>query len=85
MVIKMIKTEIQGKNIKYAHKIHILLFIIGFCLLGAILELIFRDNANNVFPVVLIAMSIIYSYIKDSKWFKIYRFLNLRVNNVNGG
>lgn len=85
MVIKMNKEEINGKTTECTSKMHILLFIIGFYLLGAVLELIFGDNANKMFPIVLIAISIIYIYIKDLKQFKISILLNLRVNNVKGG
>lgn len=85
MVIKMNKEEINNKTTECGSKTRILLFSIGFFLLGTVLELIFGDNVDKVLLVVLNAIAIIYIYIKRLKWFKIFKFLNLRIDSLKGG
>lgn len=85
MVIKMNKEEINNKTTECGSKTRILVFITGFFLLGTVLELIFRNNADNVFLIVLNVIAIIYIYIKMFKWFKIFKFLNLGIDSLKGG
>ncbi|MGB9978249.1 hypothetical protein [Methanobacterium sp.] len=64
----MNKTEIHDKNVELVSKRHMLLFIIGFLLLGAILELILGlDKSNKVIPIIVFAIAIIHMYIKRFK------------------
>jgi|GEM_PF-6058551 len=65
MVIKMNKTEVHDKNAEHVSRRHILLLVVGFLLLGAILELILGlDKSNGAIPIIVVAIAIIYIYIK---------------------
>ncbi|MEN6293887.1 MAG: hypothetical protein ABFD07_17955 [Methanobacterium sp.] len=61
----MNKTEIHDKNIASVSKGHILVFIIGFLLLGVILELILGVNKfKEVIPLIIVTIVIIHMYIR---------------------